>query len=134
MRQPVRSSFVEKHRSGGVVSGNLFAGDVKGKTALIIDDMISSGATLVRAAEAAKKAGAEHVLALVAHGLFAEGSEKAVLNPALDGLIITDSVQSPRLKQGAMANKVTILSCAPLLAEAIRRLHENRDLSDLLVF
>ena len=74
------------------------------------------------------------MLALVAHGLFAEGSEKAVLNPALDGLIITDGVQPPRLKQGVMANKVTILSCAPLLAEAIRRLHENRDLSDLLVF
>jgi ribose-phosphate pyrophosphokinase len=89
---------------------------------------------LVRAAEASRKAGAERVLALVAHGLFAEGSEKAILNPALDGLIITDSVPPARVKQGPMADKITTLSCAPLLAEAIRRLHENKDLSDLLVF
>jgi ribose-phosphate pyrophosphokinase len=134
LKQPVSSAFAEKHRSGGVVSGELFAGDVKGNTALIIDDLISSGTTLVRAAEACRKAGAERVLALVTHGLFAEGSEKAILNPALDGLIITDSVPPTHVKQGPMADKITTLSCAPLLAEAIRRLHENKDLSDLLVF
>ncbi len=134
LKRPVGSAFAEKHRSGGVISGELFVGDVKGKTALIIDDMISSGATLVRAAEAAKRAGAERVLALVAHGLFAEGSEKAVLNPAIDGLIVTDSVEPPRVKAGPMANKITALTCAPLLAGAIRRLHQNEALSDLLVF
>ena len=134
LKRPVGSAFAEKHRSGGIVSGELFVGDVKGKTALIIDDLISSGTTLVRAAEGAKRAGAERVLALVAHGLFAEGSEQAVMNPALDGLIVTDSVHPTRVKPGPMASKVTTLSCAPLLAEAIRRLHENKGLSDLLVF
>ncbi len=134
LKQPVSSAFAEKHRSGGAVSGELFVGDVKGKTALIIDDLISSGTTLVRAAEASRKAGAKRVLSLVTHGLFAEGSEKAILNPALDGLIITDSVPPARVKEGPMADKITTLSCAPLLAEAIRRLHENRDLSDLFVF
>ena len=107
LKQSIGSAFAEKHRSGGVVSGELFVGDVKGRTALIIDDLISSGTTLVRAAEAAKRAGAERVLALVAHGLFAEGSEKAVMNPALDGLIVTDSVQPSRVKPGPMANKIT---------------------------
>ncbi len=134
LQRPVGSAFTEKHRSAGVVSGELFAGDVKGKTALIIDDLISSGTTLVRAAQAAKRGGAERVLALVAHGLFAEGSENAVMNPALDGLIVTDSVEPPRVKPGPMASKVTTLSCAPLLGEAIKRLHENEGLSDLLVF
>ena len=134
LKRPVGSAFAEKHRSACVVSGELFVGDVKGKTALIIDDLISSGTTLSRAAQAAQRAGAQRVLALVAHGLFMEGSEKAVLHPAIDGLIVTDSVPPLRVKQGPMANKITTLSCAPLLAEAIRRLHEDKGLSDLLVF
>jgi len=129
----VESGLAEKHRSQGVISGDLFAGDVKGKTALIVDDMISSGATLSRTAQAAKRAGAERVLALVAHGLFMQGSEEAVLHPAIDGLIVTDSIPPLRVKRGAMADKITTLSCAPLLAETVRRLHENLGFSDLLV-
>ncbi len=134
LKCPIPSAFAEKHRSAGVVSGDLFAGDVKGKTALIIDDLISSGETLVRAAQAARRAGARRALALVAHGLFMEGSEKAVTHPAIERVIVTDSVPPLRVKPGEMANKISTVSCAPLLAEAIRRLHEDQTLSDLLVF
>jgi ribose-phosphate pyrophosphokinase len=134
LHRPIGKAFADKHRSAGVVSGELFVGDVRGVTALIIDDLISSGTTLVRAAEAAKGAGAREVLALVAHGLFMEGSEAAVRNPAIDQLITTDSVPPFRVKQGAMSDKVKIVSCAPLLAETIRRLHDDEPLSDLLVF
>ncbi len=134
VNQPVGTAFAEQHRSRGIISGDLFVGDVKGKTALIIDDMISSGATLLRTARAAKKLGARRVFALVAHGLFMEGSEAAVVDPAIDGMIVTDSVPPIRVKPGPMANKITTLSCAPLLAEAIARLHQNEGLADLLVF
>lgn len=130
----VSKAFVDKHRSGGVVSGDIFAGDVKDATALIIDDLISSGTTLLRAAEAARRAGACEVLALVAHGLFMEGSEAAVTHPAISRVITTDSVPPFRVKPGPMRNKVEVLTCAPFLAEAIRRLHEEKPLSDLLVF
>ena len=130
----IASAFAEKHRSAGVVSGDLFVGDVKGRTALIIDDLISSGATLVRAAQAAQRAGARRVLALVAHGLFMEGSEEAVTHEAIDGVIVTDSVPPLRVKPGPMANKITTVSSAPLLAETIHRLHEDKPHSDLLVF
>lgn len=133
LQRPVSSAFAEKHRSGGVITGDLFVGDVEGRTALIIDDLISSGSTLARAAEAARRAGAQRVLALVAHGLFKEGSEKAVMNTALDGLIVTDSVPV-RVHEGPMLDKIAILSCAPLLGETIRRLHGNQDLSSLMVF
>jgi len=134
LSRPVGKAFVDKHRSAGVVSGDLFVGDVKGTTALIIDDLISSGTTLVRAALAAHQAGAQKVLALVTHGLFMEGSDAAVTNPAISRLITTDSVPPFRVKPGAIQNKVEILPCAPLLAEAVRHLHADEPLSDLLVF
>src|SRR3974390_736914 len=61
---PVGKGLAEKHRSAGVVSGDLFAGDVVGTTALIIDDLISTGGTLLRTARSARTAGAKRVLAL----------------------------------------------------------------------
>ncbi len=134
LKHPIGKAFVDKHRSAGVVSGDLIVGDVKGATALVIDDLISSGTTLVRAAEAARRAGAREVLALVAHGLFMEGSEQAITHPAIGRLVTTDSVPPFRVKPGPMRDKVQVLACAPLLAETIRRLHEDKPLSDLLVF
>lgn len=56
--EPIGKGFAEKHRSSGVVSGDLFVGDVVGATALVIDDLISTGTTLVRAARSARQAGA----------------------------------------------------------------------------
>ena len=55
--RPVGKAFADKHRSAGVVTGDLLVGDVAGATALIIDDLISTGGTLVRAARAARQAG-----------------------------------------------------------------------------
>jgi len=117
-----------------VVSGDLFVGDVDGATALVIDDLISTGGTLVRAARAARKAGAARVVALVTHGLFMPGAEAALADPAIDSLVVTDSVPGLGLGQGAARAKVGVLSVAPLLAEAIRRLHAGDTLGDLFVY
>jgi ribose-phosphate pyrophosphokinase len=68
--RPVGKAFADKHRSAGIVSGDLFVGDVAGTTALIVDDLISTGGTLLCAARAARQAGARRVIALVTHGLF----------------------------------------------------------------
>ena len=130
----IGKAFADKRRSAGAVSGDLLVGDVKGATALIADDLISSGTTLLRAADAARRAGAAEVLALITHGLFMEGSEAAVTHPAIGRVIATDSVPPFRVRPGPMRNKVHILPSAPLLAEAIRRLHGNESLADLLVF
>ncbi len=129
----IGKAFMDKRRSAGTVSGDLFVGDASGATALVIDDLISSGTTLRRAAEAARRAGARDVIALVAHGLFMEGSEGAVSHPAIGRLITTDSVPPFRVKPGPMRDKVQVLSCAPLVAESIRLLHEDKPLADLLV-
>src|SRR5579871_261159 len=81
--KPVRKGFADKHRSAGVVTGDLFVGDVAGATALVIDDLISTGGTLVRAARAARQAGARRVIALVEHGLFMSGAAVAIGDPAI---------------------------------------------------
>jgi ribose-phosphate pyrophosphokinase len=130
----VGKGFAEKRRSAGVVSGDLFVGEVQGATALIIDDLISTGGTLVRAARAARRAGATRIMAFVTHGLFMPGAESALADPAIDRLVVTDSVPAFRLGAGAARDKLDILPVGPLLADAVRRLHAGDRLSDLLVF
>ncbi len=132
--RPVGKAFADKHRSAGVVSGDLFIGDVAGTTALIIDDLISTGGTLLRAARAARKAGARRIVALVTHGLFMQGAAEMVADPAIDRLVITDTVPPFRLPEGPARAKVDVLPAAPLLAEAIRRIHAGEMLSNLYVF
>lgn len=130
----VSNAFAEKYRSAGIVSGQHFVGDVTGATALIIDDLISSGSTLLRAAKAARQAGAQRVLALVTHGLFMPGSEETLADDAIDRLIVTDTMPLFRLGSSRAREKIDVLPAASLLAETIRRLHENSPLMDLLVF
>ena len=130
--QPVGKGLADKRRSGGVVSGDLFVGEVEGATALVIDDLISTGGTLLRAARAARHAGAKRVIALVTHGLFMPGAESVLLDPAIDRLVVTDSA-STSLGEATRA-KVDVITVAPLLAECVRRLHAGDTLNDLLVF
>ncbi len=132
--RPIGKAFVEKHRSAGVVSGDLFVGEVAGATALVIDDLISTGGTLLRAAHAARKAGARQVMALVTHGLFMPGAAGVLADPAIERLVVTNSVPAFRLGAEAARDKLDILAAAPLLAEAIRRLHAGQPLTDLFVF
>jgi ribose-phosphate pyrophosphokinase len=84
--RPIGKAFADKHRSAGMVSGDLFIGYVAGTTALIIDDLISTGGTLLRAARAARKAGARRIVALVTHGLFMQGAAEVIADPAVAGL------------------------------------------------
>lgn len=133
LRRPVGKGIAEKRRSAGVVSGDLFIGEVEGATTIVIDDLISTGGTLVRAARAARRAGAARVVAMVTHGLFMPGAEAALTDPALDRVVVTDAVPAFRLGDDARA-KLDVLPIAPLLANAIRRLHAGDTLADLLVF
>jgi ribose-phosphate pyrophosphokinase len=131
---PVAKGLADKRRSLGVVSGDVFAGDVAGATAFIVDDIISTGTTLARAARAARKAGAEQVIALASHGLFMPGAAEALAEDCIDRIAVTDAVPPFRLPDGIVRAKTDIIACAPLLADAIGRLHEGRDLTDLYVY
>jgi ribose-phosphate pyrophosphokinase len=130
--RPVVAAFMEKRRSGGVVSGEAVVGDVAGRTILIIDDLISSGTTLARAAAACKTLGARRVFAAASHGLFADAAAGVLASPALEKVLVTDSIPSLRLPPALLGSRVEVLDSAPLFAEAIRRLHSGGSLVDLL--
>jgi ribose-phosphate pyrophosphokinase len=132
--KPIGKAFADKHRSAGVVSGDLFVGDVEGATAIILDDLISSGGTLLRAARAARRAGASRVLAFVTHGLFMAGAAEVLADPALELVVVTDAVPPFRLESELVRKKVQVLPVAPLFAEAISRLNNGKSLTDLVVF
>lgn len=129
--KPVGAAFAEKHRSDGVVSGDMLAGDVAGKHAVIIDDQVSTGTTLARTAGACAARGAASVMAAATHGLFVGDIERVLGSSALQRIVVTDTVPPFRLGEGAAKAKLSVLSCAGLLARAIERLHSGGSLAEL---
>ena len=130
--RPVGAAFMEKYRSAGVVSGEALVGEVAGSTVVIVDDLVSSGTTLVRAARACMAMGARRVFAAASHGVFADAAGSVLDDPALDRLVVTDSIPPFRLPPPLLSNKVTVLPTALLFAEAIRRLHQGGSLVELM--
>ena len=88
----------------------------------------------MHAACAVRRAGTKRVVALVTHGLLMPGAEAVLTDPAIDRIVVTDAVPAFRLGDAATRVKVDIFPVAPLLVEAIRRLHSGDTLTDLLVF
>ncbi|MDT4859864.1 ribose-phosphate diphosphokinase [compost metagenome] len=106
---------MEKFRSNDVVTGALLVGEVRGKTAIIVDDLISTGGTLLRAAQACQVAGAGRILAAAVHGLFTGGS--ALLDsPLLESIVICDSVPPFRLDPELAARRLQIIDSSAALA------------------
>ena len=130
--KPVGAAFAEKYRSGGVVSGDMLIGDVKDKDAIIIDDLISSGTTLVRAARACRDRGAQRVFAAATHGLFMGDAPVVLADSVLQGIVVTDTVSPFRLEGSAAKAKVSILSCTGLFAQAIARIHDGGSIVELM--
>jgi ribose-phosphate pyrophosphokinase len=121
-------AFMEKHRSRGIVSGSLFAGEVAQSAVFILDDMIATGGTMIRAARACRERGAAAVHALASHGLFGAGSAPILGEPSIDRIMVTDSVPQAALHD---APSLEVVSVAPLLAEAVARLGRDEPLGDL---
>jgi ribose-phosphate pyrophosphokinase len=132
LRQPVGSVFLEKHRSAGVVTGEAVVGEVAAKTVIVVDDLVSSGTTLSRAAQACRARGAEAVYAAVTHGVFAEGANAVLAEAPLERLVITNTIPPRRIEPAVAQRKLVVLDAAPLVAEAIRRLHTGGSIVELL--
>lgn len=120
--KPVDLAFVEKHRSEGIVSGDLFAGDVEGAVAIVIDDMICGGTTMARAARACMGRGARAIHVAATHGLFGEGSEDNLRIPEISSVVVTDTVQDAAARCPGLSGKLVVLETAALLAEVIEGL------------
>jgi ribose-phosphate pyrophosphokinase len=125
VRNDVTSAYMEKYRSSGVVSGELLVGDVSGKIAVIVDDLISTGGTLVRAATACRAAGALRVFAAATHGLFIGGALELFATSAIDGIVIANTVPPFRVASDVAARRLTILDASDSIAHAISMSHDG---------
>lgn len=103
-------------------------GDVEGKTAVIVDDMISTGGTLVEAAKTLRARGASRVFACATHGIFAGAAFAEIAKSPLEEIVITNTLPPP---QEAAATRIRTISVGPLFAEAIMRIHKDLSLSTL---
>jgi ribose-phosphate pyrophosphokinase len=103
-------------------------GDVRDRTALLVDDFVISGGTLTRAAIALKDLGAKTVYGAVAHGVFTERSMEALDDSPIELLFVTNSVEP---LAPVLSSKVEVVSVAPLFGEAIRRIHQRESISVL---
>ena len=124
-------ALMEKHRSDDVVSGDLFAGDVEGADVVIFDDMISTGGTMLRAANSAKSRGAKQVVAMATHGLFAPTSSDLLSASSVDRVVVSDTT-APFSPGVSLHNRLETVSCARLLAETIKRLHGGGSIHRLI--
>ena len=128
-------AFMEKRRSGGAVSGqDAVVGAIEGRVVVIVDDLVSTGTTLARAAAACRAQGAITVYAAVTHGLFTGDAEPVLAGAGFERLLITSTVPPFRLRPQTVQAHLTVLDAAPLLAEAIRRLHREEPLEGLRWF
>ena len=104
-------------------------GDVKGKTCIIVDDIIDSGGTIVNAVAALKKSGAQDVYVFCTHGVLSGEAVNKIKNSKIKKLIITDTIDnSGKIKNNS---KIELISIAPLMAEAIKRISNSTSVSDL---
>jgi ribose-phosphate pyrophosphokinase len=129
--RPVESGFMEKRRSAGVVSGDRMVGEVRDRTVIVIDDLISTGGTLVRTARACRERGAKRVLTAATHGLFMGKAGTVLADPAIDQIVVTNSVPPFRLNGTPAADKLVVLDAAPLIGACVRRLHEGGSIVEL---
>ena len=129
-RMNTHVALIDKRRAGPNVAVAMnIVGDVQGKTALILDDMIDTAGTLTEAANAVMKAGAKRVLAMATHGVLSGPAVDRINQSAIDKLIVTDTI--PLTEAAAASPKIIQVSVASLLAEAIHRIHHYDSVSSL---
>lgn len=106
-------------------------GKISGKNCIVVDDMISTGKTLVHGVEALKNRGAKRIFAAVTHSIMAGEAVSLIENSPLEELVVTDTI--PVSPEAAQMNKLKVLSLAPLLGEVIRRTRYNQSVSSLFI-
>ena len=119
------AAFVEKRRSGGVVTGELLVGEVQGRAVIILDDLISSGTTLQRAARSCRQAGAARIFAAATHGLFMGQAPVVLADPLFESVAVTDTVRSVAVVEGRLPKSIVHLDSARFVADAIIAAHSG---------
>lgn len=124
-------AIIHKRRDPNVanqVTVNEIVGQVEGRVCLLVDDMIDTGGTIVKAAQALKANGAERVIVAATHAIFSDPAAERLQDPSIDEVVVTDTVPLPPEKRFPA---LTILPIAPLLARAIREVFEDGSVTSM---
>jgi ribose-phosphate pyrophosphokinase len=120
----------KRRKSATEVESMAVIGEIDGKNVLLVDDLTETAGTLTSAAAVLKTKGAKNIMACVSHALLNDVGVQRLRNSAIDELITTDTVQRPAID----GVKITTLSVAGLLGEAIKRIHSNSSVNSLFEF
>ena len=124
-------AIIDKRREGPNVATVMhLIGDVAGKEVVVIDDMIDTAGTLIQAVMALEREGATRILACGVHPVLSGPAIERIKASAIEEVVVTNTIPVPPDKRAA---RVTVLSVAPLLGEAIRRIHDEESVSTLFV-
>jgi ribose-phosphate pyrophosphokinase len=125
-------AIVDKRREGpnSAVAMHLI-GDVKGRDAIVIDDIIDTAGTLVQAVSAVDREGARRILACGVHAVLSGPALARIKDSPIEEVVVTNSIPLPDDKR--QVSRITVLTVAPLLGEAIRRIHDEESVSTLFL-
>ncbi len=127
-------AIIDKRREEANVSEVMnVIGDVSGKKAVILDDMIDTAGTLVNSVEALIKAGATGAIAAATHGVFSGPAAERIANSRLEEVIVTNTIPLNGPMKSIEGPRVTVLSVAPMVGEAINRIHKGESVSSLFL-
>ncbi len=118
----------KQRKRANVIGSMELIGDVKGKNVVLVDDIIDTGGTLVKAAQLMKEKGAESVRAVCTHALLSDNAQERIANSEILELVVTDSI--PRK---ILSKKIKVLSCAPLFADVMHNVHVHRSISSKFI-
>ena len=123
-------AIIEKRRVGNLDRAELMnvIGEVKGQRAIIVDDEIDTGGTLIEVVRALEREGVTEMYACATHGVLSDPAIERIRDSALREVVITDSIPLPAAKR---LPKITVLSVAPLIGEAIKRIHRGESVGAL---
>jgi len=126
-------AVIEKRRApdGSDVALLNLVGDVRGKAAIVVDDEVDRGGTMVRGTDFLVERGAREVYACVTHPILSENAAERLQASKLKELVVTDSVVIPPEKRALLESKLTVLSVGDLLGEVIRRIHRGLSVGEL---
>ncbi|MBP2676633.1 MAG: phosphoribosylpyrophosphate synthetase [Deltaproteobacteria bacterium] len=124
-------AIIDKRREGPNVATVMnIIGEVEGKTAVMLDDMVDTAGTLVQSADALRAKGAKHIYACATHAVLSGPAIDRLESSQIEELVVTNTVP---LGEKALCRKIRVLSVAPLLGEAIKRIHFQDSVSSLFV-
>ncbi|MBI4686557.1 MAG: ribose-phosphate pyrophosphokinase [Nitrospirae bacterium] len=125
-------AIIDKRRERANVSEVMnVIGDVKGKNAILLDDMIDTAGTITQAVSAIKEKGAKRIIAACTHAVLSGPAIERINKSALEEVIVTSTI--PMAEKKKKCKKLTVLPMSPLLGEAIKRIHEESSVSSLFI-